>query len=432
MMGQIIAALRDGFAPLRLPNVRTYLGGQAISLVGTWMQMTAQAWVVWEISHSSAALGIVAMLGFLPLLVLGPVAGVIADRLDRRRILLVSQTVAMVQAFALALLVQTGTIALWHVYVLAALLGAVGAVDFPAQQAFIGDLSGLQNLRKAIVLNTMTFQVSRMLGPVLAGVVIAGFGSATAFWLNGISFLAVIGSLLAVRGHQVRHTGRGSPVGDFLEGLRVVVRQPRMQDLIAFSVLVTFFGISIMTILPAVAAQVLRGQADVLGFLMGASGGGALFGALVVVPLAQHARRTGMVVGGAAVWTGLWIAALSFSRSLPLSALAMFLSGSTFPVVLTTTNGLIQFMAPQHMRARIVTAMIMVSFGAQPLAAFLVGHSAEAFGALAALRVNGILMAAGALALLFLRPGLRHWEPGARPLEPERRPAEIREEAVRA
>ncbi len=415
MTGQIIAALRESFSPLRLRNFRLYLGGQVISLVGTWMQITAQSWVVWDLSHSPAALGHVGMLGFLPLLLLGPWAGVLADRLDRRRILLVSQTMAMLQAFLLAVLVSTGWIQIWHVYVLAALLGTVAALDMPAQQAFIGDLSGMQQIRKAVVLNTMAFQVSRTLGPVLAGVVIATLGTATAFWLNGASFLAVLGSLLMVRAHQVRKTAAGTAVAEFLEGLRFVRRQPRLQDLIAFTVLLTFFGISAMTILPAVTTVALRGKADVLGVLMGASGAGALVSVLLVVPLAQQIRRTGLVIGAAAIWTGVWLTLFGFSRALPFSVLAMFLSGVAFPVVLTTATGLIQFMAPADMRARLVTTLLVVSFGAQPLAALAVGYSAQVLGPVAAVKVNGVLMTLGALALLTFRPALRSWVVGAMP-----------------
>lgn len=418
MLRQVTGALRESFQPLELRNFRIYMGGQAVSLLGTWMQITAQSWVVWEISRSTAALGIVGMIGFAPLLLLGPLAGVLADRWDRRRILQVSQTMAMLQAFVLAALVQTGTVALWHVYILAALLGAVAALDMPAQQAFIGDLAGITQIRKAVVLNTMVFQVSRMLGPVLAGAVIATFGTATAFWLNGVSFLAVIGSLMVVRAHQVRRPASGSPWGEFLEGLRFVRRQPRMQDLLVLSVLITFFGISAFTVLPAVTTEALRGRAGVLGLLLGASGAGSLAGVLFVVPVAQQIRRTGLVIGIAAVWSGAWLALFSFSRSVPLSALAMFLNGAAFPVVLTTVNALIQVMAPPDMRGRLLTTLLMVTFGAQPLAALVVGYVAQLFSPTTAVGLNGGLMALGALVLLAVRPGLRHWEATARPAPP--------------
>src|SRR2546427_967893 len=184
------------FLPLRNRNLRVYLGGQAISLIGTWMQVTAQAWVVWSLSHSTAALGVVAMLGTLPILLLGPWTGVWADTLDRRRLLIVSQTSAMVLAITLALLVQTGVIQVWHVYVLATLLGIVTALDMPTQQAFIGDLSGMEQLRQAVVINNMLFQVSRMIGPALAGVVVARLGAAGAILPDRARFLPVLAPLV--------------------------------------------------------------------------------------------------------------------------------------------------------------------------------------------------------------------------------------------
>src|SRR5262245_25778126 len=169
----IVSTLRESFSPLKIRNFRIYLGGQAISLVGTFLQMTAQSWVIWELSHSATALGVAAMLGSLPTLVLGPWAGVWADRLDRRRLLIASQAGAMLLAFSLALLTQTGLVQLWHVYLLSALLGIITAFDVPAQQTFLGDLSGMGEIRKAINLNITMLQISRILGPALAGIIIA-------------------------------------------------------------------------------------------------------------------------------------------------------------------------------------------------------------------------------------------------------------------
>jgi hypothetical protein len=241
-------------------------------------------------------------------------------------------------------------------------------------------------------------------------VVIASFGAATAFWLNGASFLAVIGSLLAVRARQVRKTGASRPLVEFLEGLRFVRRQPRIQELLALSVLMTFFGISAMTILPAVTTEALRGRADVLGLLMGASGAGALVGVLFLVPVVQQLRRPGPVIGSAAVWAGIWLTLFSLSRWLPFSALAMLANGAAFPVVLTTANGLVQLMAPADMRGRLLTSLLMVTLGTQPLAALAVGYLAQVVGPIRAVEVNGLLMALGAVAVLALRPGLRYWD----------------------
>ncbi len=246
--GEWIQAFRDSFSPLRNLNLRYYLSGQAVSLIGTWLQMTAQGWVVWEISHSTVALGITGMLGTLPILLFGPWAGVLADRLDRRKVLVGTQTVAMLLAFALAVLTQLHLVQLWHVYVLSAVLGIVTALDFPSQQAFIGDMAGMGEVRRAVVLNAMIVQVSRTLGPALAGFIIGALGAASAFWLNGVSFLVVIGSLLMVRSSQVRKFGKADPLREFWEGLRFIGSQARLVDLILFVVVQTFLGLTILNI----------------------------------------------------------------------------------------------------------------------------------------------------------------------------------------
>ena len=415
-------AVLDSLAPLRIRNLRVYLGGQVVSLVGIWMQQTAQAWVVWELTRSGTALGIASMLAFLPLLVLGPWMGVFADRWDRRKVLLTTQTLAMVLAFVFAALVQLNVIALWHVFVLATLLGIVSALDFPATQAFIGDLAGMGQVRQAIILNTTIFQVSRMVGPALAGWAIGYLGVASAFWVNGATFIAVLGSLLVVRGNQVRHVSTGRPLQEFREGLAFLRRDPRAQDLLAFAIVVTFFGISSIIILPAVVGRVFGGGADMLGFLTAASGAGALVGALLLTPIAQRARRTGAMLALCVVWSGGWLVLMSFSHSFLPSAVAIFFVSLTIPVVLTTANGLLQILSPPDMRARVLSILIMFSFGAQPAAAILIGVAADVVGPLGAVFLNGILMSASAGVLLAVRSGLLAWEAGVQPVASPRAP----------
>ena len=421
-MAYVVRTLRDSFTPLRLPNLRTYLIGQAISLLGTWMQVTAQGWLVWELSHSNVALGIVSMLGSLPLLLFGLWAGVWADRLDRRKVLIGTQAAAMVLAFILAALVFTNTVQLWHVYVLSFLLGCVTALDFPAQQAFLGDLSGMTSVRKAIVLNAMIFQIGRMIGPALAGFVVGALGAAMAFFLNGVSFIAVIISLLIVRSHQVRLAHGGDQLRAVLEGLRFIKSEQRIQELILFATIVTFFGISLMSFFPALAADVLHGDAQTLGLLLASSGAGALVGATVVAPLAQTARRIGRVIGLAVIWVGLWWIAVSLSHSLALSMLCIFLVSLAMPTVMTTVNGLLQVMAPPRMRGRLLSAYIIVSFGIQPIAALFIGFWASRLGIAAAIMIDGIAIIIGALMILVFRPALRSWvapHPAERPAEAE-------------
>ncbi len=401
--------LRASFTPLRLPNLRTYLFGQTISLLGTWMQVTAQGWLVWELSKSEAALGIVSMLGTLPLLLFGLWLGVWIDRLDRRKILIGTQSAAMMLAFVLALLVVTGTVQLWQVYVLSFLLGCVTAIDFPAQQAFIGDLSGMTEVRKAIVVNAMILQVGRMLGPALAGFVVNSIGIAMAFLLNGLSFIAVIISLIMVRAQQVR-SPRGGQARAVIDGLRFIGRQPRIQDIILYAVLVVFFGISLLNFFPSLAAEVLHGDAQTLGLLLASSGAGALIGAMIVAPLAQTWKRTGLMMGLAVMWAGFWFLLVSQSRSTPLSMLFIFLVSCGVPAVLTTANGVLQVMAPPHMRGRLLAAYIIVSFGIQPISSLVIGFIAERVGIANAVLIDGGALIVGAILMLLFRPGLRTWE----------------------
>ena len=398
------------FAPLKNRNLRIYLGGQAISLLGTWMQATAQSWVVWELTQSESSLGIVVMLNSLPLLLLAPWAGGIADRFNRRMILLVTQSIAMLLAFSLALLIQTHLVQIWHIYTFAFILGTINALDFPAQQAFIGDLSGMSQVRQAITLNIMGLQVARMLGPAIAGILLKLVGSAAAFWINGFSFMVVLFSIFMVRSHQQEINKRDTGRGQFRETVDYIRVQPRMIDLMVFAALVTFFGLSIMNILPSVADHVLKGDSQTFGLLFGASGAGALISTLILLPLSQAAKRVGLIISGAAVWMGTFYFLLSRSTWLPLSMAAIFFVSLGAPLVLTTGLGVMQLMAPSNMRARIISLFTMLTFGLQPLSSLFIGYTAEVFGTQTVIMVNSLCLITGALLMFFFRKGLRNWE----------------------
>ncbi len=410
-MQNALSTLRSSFSPLRYPNFRIYLGGQAISLIGTWLQVTAQGWLVWKLTGSEASLGLVNMFGSLPLLVLTPWTGIWADRLDRRKLLIITQIGAMLLAFALAFLVQTDLIQLWHVYGLSLLLGVITALDLPAQQAFLGDLSGMGEVRKAVNLNIMMLQVSRILGPAIAGFLVGAIGAAPAFWLNGLSFLAVVASLVVVRANnQVRASQSGGALDGFVQSLRFVARQPRLVDLMIFAILITFFGLSIIiSQLPSFNGTVLDNEPNTLGWLMAASGAGALIGVTIIAPLAQTARRTGIVLAIATIWMGIWYLFLSVSTSLPIAAVSLFFASFTPPAVLTTVNGLVQIAAPPTMRARLLSLFLMISFGTQPLAALAVGYVAEHLSVPVAIQLNGLAMIVLA-GVMLLRPALRRWD----------------------
>lgn len=402
----------NSFEPLRQRNFAIYLGGQAVSLIGTWLQVTAQGWVVWELAHSEAALGIVAACASLPLLLFGPFAGTIADRMDRRKLLIGTQATAMLLAFILAALVQTQLVRLWHVYLLALALGVVSALDFPTQQAFLGDLSGMQLVRKAVNLNAMILQVSRILGPAFAGFVIATLGTAISFWLNGLSFVAVIVSLLVVRSNQIRKLGGGNPFKDFAAAIQFVRTQPRLQDLLMLVVLVTFFGLSVLNIMPAFASDVLGGNAQTLGLLLASSGAGALISVIFVIPFVQTAKRTGLVIACAAMWMGIWLAVASQIHLLPFAMLGVGLASIGAPAVIATSLGIAQLMAPSDMRARLVSLFVMASFGMQPVSSLYVGYTAQFLGVSVAILLNGILLFGGGALVLLLRAPFRSWTAG--------------------
>lgn len=409
MVRRLAVHFSDVFSPLRNRNLRLYWAGQSISLIGIWMQQIAQSWVVWELTGSTIDLGTVAMLGLLPFLLLGPFSGPLADRLDRRKLLIATQAGAMMLAFILGWLVLSGTVQLWHIYALALLLGVVNAFDFTANHAFIADLAGPE-VRKAVVINNIIFQVSRMLGPAVGGVVVGALGAAPAFFINGVTFLAVIASLLAITAQQVRTGRKGGSLAQFREGVAFVRKNSIIFGLVTITGIVTFFVIPVMFIMPAFVDKVLGGDASTLGLLMAASGAGALVGSLFIAPLAQSVRKTGVMLAASIAWTAAWMVAFSFSAQVQLAMIAMFFSSLLMPVIFTTSSGLMQLMAPPDMRARMVAITMMVSFGAQPAASYLLGHSAAILGIQAALALNGFLMVISAALLFLLRPDLRSWE----------------------
>jgi len=390
-----------------------FFAGQAISLLGTWMQSTGQAWLVWRLTHSTAALGTVGMFTFLPFLVLAPWAGTWADRWDRRRLLVWLQVVAMLVAVVLALLVQTHIVQVWHLYVSASVLGVVATLEMASRPVFIGDLAGPQLLRRAIALNSSMTQASRTVGPALAGAVIAALGVASAFWLNAASFVAVITSLMFVHARAQTGTSADGDRHGFGEALAFLRVTAGLRELVVFSALLTFFGMSAGNVFPAIAENVLHGHAATLGWLLSSSGAGAFVGAIVCVPLVQNIQRVGLLAGSATIWAGAFLTAFSFSTWLPLSLACLLLSGLAFPVVITTSVGMLQLLGPQHMRARLQSALLIVTFGIQPIAALATGWIAGLFTAPIAVRLNALLMIAGAALLLGSRRSLRTWRPEA-------------------
>lgn len=403
------SAFFDSFTPFKNANFRTYLLGQGISLIGTFMQQMALQWFIWDVTQDTRWVGIVAAVTFAPAFFLMPFTGAIADRVDRRRVLIGTQLIEMTLALLLALFIFLGMHVIWPVLLFALILGVVAAFNFPTQGAFIGDLSGMGEIRKSMMLYALAIEIGRFIGPALAGLVVAQFNTATAFLLNGLSFIAVVISLLFVRAQQVRRPPSGNLLQNFGEALRYVRQQPRIADLLLCSLSVTLFIFSSLQLAAPIADLVLHGGPQLVGYLLGASGAGALIGVLLVAPQVQRIERAGMALSGALLWSGLWLMLTSFFTWAPLTILGIFFCSVNIPVVLAGVGGLVQMLAPSDMRARLLSVSSMLSTGIQPIGALLVGWMGNALGPMVALRVNGTLMAVIALGLLLLHHEFRNW-----------------------
>jgi MFS family permease len=373
------------------------------------MQNTAMGWLVWRLTGDTFMTGLVAACNFIPVFLLGPFAGPVADRVDRRKLLLVVISIEMLVALLLGGLILAGLNSVWPVIGLALILGCCTSFNYAAQAAFIGDLSGIGELRKAMTFNVIMIETGRLVGPALAGIVVDSLGLAVAFWLNGISFVAVLASLLVVRAQQVRRAAHGQPLAEFAEALRFIRSQPRIFDLVACNLAIMLFIFSSMQLNAPIADVVLQGGPRLLGFMGAASGAGALVSAFIIAPLMQRVARAGVALCLAALWSGVWLVIASFFATPALYLAGIFCFSIGIPLVLGNVNALKQMMTPPDMRGRVLSATQMVSFGVQPLSALLVGWMASVIGPLNAVLVNGILMIVFALTLLLARRGFREW-----------------------
>jgi MFS family permease len=366
--------------------------GQVFNLMGDWMQQTAQAWLVWELSHKATALGIVAFLSQIPYFLFGPWVGVFSDKFDRKKILLITQLISMALAIILALLIQTDRVTLSGVYLLAFALGTATAFNVTAEQAFIGDIAGPGNIKKAVALNNTINQLTRLVGPAVAGWLIAFVGLSASFWLNALSIFISILCIFLIHASLEINNGNGGGLKQFAEGIKYLIRQKLLRLIMLFGAIQTFFGMSVVQLLPAFSSVILKGNARTLGHLYGAAGAGALVGIVIVLPFVQKIRRSCLAIGGAVIWSGCWYILFSFCSSLPLAMSCQFMASLGASNVLTLSLGLAQELTPVHLRARILSTFMMIIFGLQPFASWVVGVSADKFGIHTVMLVNGSLM----------------------------------------
>jgi MFS family permease len=338
-----------------------------------------------------------------------PLTGAIADRVDRRKLLIITQVIEMSLALLLSWLIFAGLHVIWPILLFALILGVTASFNFPAQGAFIGDLSGMGEIRKSMMLYALAIEIGRFVGPALAGLIVAQFNTATAFFLNGLSFAAVIVTLFWVRAQQTRRPASGNLLQNFVEALRYVRTQPRIVDLLLCSLSITLFVFSSLQLSAPLADLVLHGGPQLVGYLLAASGAGALVGVLLVAPQVQRIPQAGMALSAALLWAGLWLMLTSLFTWAPLTILGIFSYSIVIPVVLAGVSALIQLLAPSDMRARLLSVSSMFSMGAQPIGALLIGWMGNALGPLVAIRINGLLMTTIALGLLFLHREYRNW-----------------------
>lgn len=387
---------------LRHRNFRLFWTGQLVSLVGTWMQSVAQAWLVLSLTGDPFVLGLVAAVQFLPVLVFGLVGGVVADQLPKRPTLVATQSAAMILAFVLGALTATGVVAVPHVLALAFLLGCVNAVDMPTRQAFVVEMVGRDAVVNAVALNSAIFNAARIVGPALAGLIIGATGIAVAFVLNGLSFLAVIAGLLLMRPEELhpaptlaRPEGLAELAEQLAEGLRYVRRTPPVLLAVAVVGVVSTAGMNFSVIVPVVAQEVLRVGATGYGFLMAASGLGALTAAGLLAAVGRSEPWV-IVLGGGLL--GALEVAFGFSGSFPLSLVLLYGVGLGGIAMTATANSTIQLSTPDRLRGRVLSVYTTIFAGSTPLGSLAVGAIAGAAGAPVAAAAGGLVSLAAAIA----------------------------------
>jgi len=403
--------LPSTFAAMRHRNFRLWFLGQTLSQMGTWMQSVAQGWLVYDLTGSKFALGAISFVGTLPTLFLMLPAGALADRVPRQRVLLFTQATMMILAFILAVLAATGVLRVWHVGLLAAGLGIANSFDAPARQALAVEMvEDRRDLMNAIALNATIFNLARVVGPAVGGVVLAALGAAWCFALNGLSFLAVIVALLMMKLPQARREVRVEPLtAQIAAGIKYVLENPSVRTMTMLVAVASLFGFSYSVLLPAFAVDVLRVGETGLGALNAATGFGALVGSLIVASAGKFRRKGLLLTAGSLVFPATLLF-FAFSRSFWISAALLSVVGLAFVTQNATCNTLIQSIVPDSLRGRVMAVYMLMFFGTAPFGALQAGAVAQALGPAAGVAVGAGITLTFALVILFAAPFLRRVE----------------------
>lgn len=401
------AARRYGFGALAHRNFRLFLFGQAVSLTGTWMQSIAQGWLVLLLTNSPFYVGLASALGSVGVLLFTLYAGVVADRTDKRRLVVITQSLSMVQAFLLAGLVWSDRVTVENVMALAAFLGVVSAFDIPTRQSFVVEMVGKEDLMNAIALNTSVFNATRVLGPVVAGLLIGPLGVGACFFLNGVSYLAVIAGLVAMRlPPYVPRPASGSAWQGFREVVAFLGSDRRVSTLVVLTALLSIFGFPFLVLMPVFARDVLHAGAAGYGVLVGSVGVGAMLGALAIAFFSGRiAKGRVLVVGGTAF--GLLLALFAASRTFLVSVGLLGLAGCAMIVNNALTNTMLQTLVPDPLRGRVMGFYSFMFVGMAPVGAFQAGAFAERYGAPLAVGAGGLVCALAVAAAWWRVPEIR-------------------------
>ncbi|MBK8884692.1 MAG: MFS transporter [Bacteroidales bacterium] len=404
----ISAEYKTIFRSLKYRNYRLFFSGQSISLIGTWMQRIAMPWLVYHMTGSALLLGIVSFAGQIPSFLLSPLAGVLTDRLNRYHVLLVTQILSLIQAFVLAWLSLSGSIQIWQIIVLSVILGCINSFDIPSRHSFVIDmLEKKEDLGNAIALNSLMFNGARLIGPSVAGLILATAGEGVCFLLNAFSFIFVVASLLMMKlkPKEIK-TSNSIMLKDLREGLNYTFGFPPIKHLILLLGVVSLMGMSYSVLMPVFAKEILHGDSHTYGFLMGAAGFGALMGALFLA-----SRKTvltlGRIVPGAAMLFGSGLILMSVSRSFLLSLVLMVFIGLGMMMQAASSNTILQTITDDDKRGRVMSFYTMAVMGTAPFGSLLAGAMAKVIGTPWTMFSGGIATILGGLFFLRKLPELK-------------------------
>jgi MFS family permease len=389
-------------------NYQLFFAGQLISLTGTWMQSVAESWLIFRLTGSAALLGATSFATLAPVFLFATAGGIVADRVDRRRILILTQSISMLLPLTLAALTLSGHVRVWHVFVLATCLGITNAFDIPARQSFVVEMVGREDLANAIALNSSMVNGARVVGPAIAGLLVAAVGEGWCFLLNGISYIAVIAGLAMMTvPRRPRPLHRRSAWRDTVEGFQFSTRTSPVRALLILLGLISFAGMPYSVLMPVFAETILGAGPKGLGVLMGASGLGALGGALALLSR-RGVRGLGRWVAVSAAAFGVALIAFSYSRTFWLSAVLLIPVGATMMVEMAASNTLLQAMVPDALRGRVMALYSMMFMGMAPFGALFAGWLAERYGAPMTVAIGGVVCVASAGVFSLRLPALRN------------------------